>query len=826
MPLSITNDGGFDIATGQSRRETSWKNREMQWSDLLKKLSTTHRTAETFAEYMAAKKVRQDEIKDIGGFVGGYLTGGKRKSSTILRRQLITLDIDFGTPDTWNDFEDLYDCTACIYSTHKHSPEAPRLRLIIPLNRFVFPDEYVAISRRIAGNIGIEAFDHTTFEPERLMYWPSTAKDAGYVFKHQDGPWLDADEVLSSYHDWKDSSEWPVSQRYNQIIQRNAKKQGDPLEKPGVIGAFCRTYSIAEAIETFLSDEYEECAVAGRYSYKHGSTAGGLVVYDERYAYSHHGTDPISGKLCNAFDLVRLHKYGLKDEDAREGTPVNKMPSYTSMMEFATGDKKTKKAIAVELMETAKDDFINVEASVDEPDNDDWKGELEVDKKKNFVSSIDNIFLVLKNDPKLKHKLYLNEFEGRIVVKKDLPWRKVTKNTRDFTDDDVDCLAHYLEGIKMPFTHVQKALAKIRTEFKIHPVREYLNSVKWDGEPRLETMLIDYLGAEDTDYIKAATRITFIGAVARIFEPGCKFDTVLTFVGKEGIGKSTLIAKLGREWFSDCLGDIHTKEGMENLRGVWIMEIAELASLRRADQEAIKRFITSREDIYRPAYGKQLVRYLRQCIFIASTNDFDFLKGSHVHRRFLPVSTHVTEPTKDVFKDLDTEEINQIWAEAVHLYKSGESYNLPEELLEQANKVREEHTEMDDRRGLIEKYISLPLPKNWNELSLWDRREFINNEESEKGVVERDKVCVAEVWCEMFGGNQRDMTSHNTKYIHDILKRMKNWKAVKSPKRFSLYGSQRAYVKDKIRVNANVNAVVNGQKNVNAKNANVNAKNS
>ncbi len=300
----------------------------MLWSDFVKKISTTHRTAETHTEYLTAKKVRQDEIKDIGGFVGGYISGGRRKAGSILHRQLVTLDIDFGKSDIWDDFKMLYSNAAAIYSTHKHSPEAPRYRLIIPLNREVAVDEYMAISRRIAGSLGIENFDHTTFQPSRLMYWPSTSKDGEYFFDHQDEQWLDVDETLASYRDWTDTSEWPVSIREGTIVNKAIQKQGDPLEKTGIIGAFCRTYDIHEAIDTFLSDVYDPCDIEDRYSYKEGSTAAGLVVYEDKYTYSHHGTDPTSGKLCNAFDLVRIHKFGLRDEDVQEGTPGNRLPSY------------------------------------------------------------------------------------------------------------------------------------------------------------------------------------------------------------------------------------------------------------------------------------------------------------------------------------------------------------------------------------------------------------------------------------------------------------------------------------------------------------------
>jgi putative DNA primase/helicase len=808
--ISINVDGIIDIATGRTRRELKWKNKEITWSDLVKKLSTTHRTAETLAEYTAAKKTRQDEIKDIGGFVGGYLSQGRRKAGNVTHRQLITLDIDDGHKLLWDDFTMLFDCAAAMYSTHKHSPDHPRLRLVMPLDRKVTSEEYMAISRKIAGTLGINFFDHTTFQPERLMYWPSTSKDGEYVFHYQDAIWLSADEILNSYHDWRDTSAWPVSDREKEIVKKGIAKQGDPLEKPGIVGAFCRTYTITEVIENFLSDVYDACDVDNRYTYREGSTGAGLVVYDDKFTYSHHGTDPTSGKLCNAFDLVRLHKFGLKDEDAKEGTAINKMPSYLAMEDFASKDDKVVQTRSVETLQNAKYEFAEevIEAALSEEknvDDTDWIKDIkfELDKKGNYLSTIDNIYLYLKHSPDLKEKFYLNEFEARIMITADLPWRKVTKTSRDFTDDDLNCLEHYLEKHKIPFTNTQKALAKIRTDFKIHPVREYLSKLTWDQEPRVDELFIDYLGAEDSRYTRAVARKTFVAAIARVFEPGCKFDNVLTFVGKEGIGKSTLVAKLAKEWFSDCLGDIHGKEGMESLRGVWIMEIAEMASLRRADQEAIKRFISSREDVYRPAYGRQLVRFPRQCIFFATTNKEDFLTGSHGNRRFWPVATHVQQPTKDVFSDLTNKEINQVWAEALHYYKQGEQVNLSEDLRNEAEEIRDAHSELDDRAGLIEKYLNTLLPENWEEMSLYQRRSYLTSEDElqAKGTVQRTHVCVAEIWCEALSCLQRDMTNNNTKYIHDVMRKLKGWEPFKSSRRFSFYGTQRGFQKVKKFVN-------------------------
>ncbi|WP_217902234.1 hypothetical protein [Siphonobacter sp. BAB-5385] len=312
----------IDIAIGKHRNDEVWKNKSVEWSEFVERCSKTHRTAEKLAVYLAAPKTRQDEIKDVGAFVGGYLANGRRKKDTVTHRQLITLDADFASTDLWSDFCLAYRCAAVVYSTHKHTPAKPRLRLIIPLDRPVSQDEFEAISRRVAGSLGIDQFDHTTYQVNRLMYWPSTSADGEFVFHEQQGEFLEADSILSQYHNWQDTSEWPVSDSETAAIKTGIKRQGDPTEKEGVIGAFCRIYGIHEAIETFLSDVYEPCGIDNRYTYTGGTTAAGVIVYEDKWAYSHHGTDPTSGKLCNAFDLVRIHKFGYQDESKKADTPV------------------------------------------------------------------------------------------------------------------------------------------------------------------------------------------------------------------------------------------------------------------------------------------------------------------------------------------------------------------------------------------------------------------------------------------------------------------------------------------------------------------------
>ena len=255
MPQKITIDGQLEISVGASRNSTNWKVNSLLWSELAQRLSTTHHTHETQAEYAALPTKKQDEIKDIGGFVGGYMIMPNRKKGSVLNRQIITLDVDHGNADIWKLYTSLYSNAAVLYSTHKHKPDAPRLRLVIPLDRPAMAEEYEAIARKIAGTLGIESFDRTTFQMERLMYWPSTSKDGEYRYEVQDGDWLSADDVLRSYRDWRNTAEWPASVKDTEALHREIKRLGDPLEKKGHVGAFCRVYSITDVINTYLSNE-------------------------------------------------------------------------------------------------------------------------------------------------------------------------------------------------------------------------------------------------------------------------------------------------------------------------------------------------------------------------------------------------------------------------------------------------------------------------------------------------------------------------------------------------------------------------------------------
>ncbi len=543
---------------------------------------------------------------------------------------------------------------------------------------------------------------------------------------------------------------------------------------------------IEDAIAEFLPDIYGEGS-NGRLTYLKGSTANGAVIYDDVFLYSHHGTDPAGQQLLNAFDLIRIHLFG----DLEEGEKTSR--SYAATEDFVKELPEVRKRLGRERFSEVTVVFENVEEpEVVEESSTDWMQDLEINNKGEYLSSAHNINTILQNDPYLKGAFKLSEFDGKRYVVKSMPWRSVT-GAEPFRNVDYSGVRNYIEciyGISSQLK-IDDALNLECERNTWHPVREYLNGLKWDGTERIDSLLPDYFGAVASPYTAEAMRVQLVGAVARIFRPGCKFDYVLVLVDpSQGNGKSTFLRILGREWFSDTFTGVHGKEALEQIQGAWIIEIAELAGLRKAEVEAVKHFITKQQDQFRPAYARTSETFLRQCVFFGTTNNTDFLRDPSGNRRFLPVDVNPSEATKDVFNDLE-HEVAQIWAEAVHLFKKGHKLYLSREAESMARIEQELHSENDERVGIIRKYLERKLPKDWNGRDIHERRNFIESEA--EGTEQRKYVCAAEVWAECLREEPHRMTRYNTKEINDILRGMRDWQAVLSTKDFGLYGVQRYY---------------------------------
>ena len=808
------------ISVANSRKSKLWSKQELTWSDFVESLRKPIITDETQEEYFNMSKAQQDEIKDVGGFVGGELKDGRRKSDHVINRCILTLDADYANIDFINYVEMFFDSSYCIYSTHKHTKENPRYRLIIPLSRTCDAEEYEAVARMVASQLDVNIFDDTTYQPHRLMYYPSVSKDGEYIFYTNDTKPLDVDKILSLYTDWKDRSQWPVSDRESTKIRVYKNRQQDPREKQGLIGAFCRAYDVHEVIQEHLSDVYEPCG-DNRYTYINGSTHGGVLVYDDGlFTYSNHATDPTCSKLCNAFDLVRIHKFSHLDEGYDIKSRMDYLPSFRVMLRFVSRDKK----IGLESEEFMKkpsvrikkiDSTCNVTCNTKEcgferirkfvtcaiekrkvsreiEEEEEWKNELIYNKKGIIIQSIYNVELVLKNDRNLKNKVALDTFNDKICVLGSLPWNS-SNEKRQWRDVDDAGLRAYLEKI-YGLNHrnnIYDAWELIVYDNSFNSVANYLKSLKHDGIKRLDTLFIDYLGVEDNLYSREVTRKSLVGAVARVFEPGVKLDTSIVLVGSQGVGKSQIINRLGKEWYSDNITTVKGKEACEQIQGFWIIEIAELAAMKRVEIEAIKQFMSKQEDTYRGAYARNVKSHKRQCIFICTTNTHDCLKDYTGNRRFLPLDVDGDKATKDIWKDLNNYEVDQIWAEAVKFYKAGEKLILSSKANELAKQEQESHTKHNPLEGIINEYLDMPVPDDWYDKDLYDRINYIRN--AKKTGKPRDKISAIEVWCELLEGDKKDLTIQKSREITNLILKNGEWIRATTIRTGYLYGRQRGF---------------------------------
>lgn len=782
VPQQITYDGPLTIATAQTMTAKKWKNVSVQWSDLVEHFGHVVRTGETVAEFKKMTTAEQSQRKDQGAFVGGGLKGGRRKIGHVQSRSLLTLDADNAPTDFPDQVALLLDCAYALYTTHSHKIKGSRYRLVIPLAKAVETEAYQPLARLVANDLNIEYFDTTTYQAERLMHYPSTSSDGVYELYVNDGPWLNAQEWLAKLDDWTDSSYWPTAKSEREVFNRQLKKAEDPLTKRGVIGAFCRTYSMTEALDKFLSEVYAPTNKPDRYTYIDGSTHGGLVIYEDKFAYSNHGTDPAgTGHIYNAFDLVRIHLFGDKDADVTDpNKPVDKLPSYQAMQDMVQEDVAVLKTLQVEREQSALSEFDGLELEEVEDDGESVLANgvlLDVDKRGNVLPTAQNLEKIMRYDRYLKGRLKFNQFASRIEIHDNLPWRKV-KGVDFWRDSDDAGLRVYIEKV-----HGIVAKGKIEDAFAMEvernaydPLMDYVNGLSWDGVARADMLLITYLGAQDTEYNRLVTRKWLTGMIARALRPGVKFDNMLVTTGPQGIGKSTLGAKLAGKWYSDSLDDLNSKDAYESLQGTWLVEMGEMAATKKSDIERVKGFISKKEDVYRAAYGRRKQYYPRRCVFYGTSNEVEFLHDKTGNRRFWPVDVGVIEIAVPVW-DLDHETRDQILAEAKHWYDAGEKIYLTDTEEALAREAQDLHMEQSSLEGEILEYLDTMITEDWYTLSKEDRREFIRSggDLERTGTEFRQRVCVAEVAYELYGVDASKLHPAKRAEIRNILNNISGW---------------------------------------------------
>lgn len=756
------------IAHAKSRSDNNLVNQELSFDVFCEKLKNPLITNETIDEYVNMDSVSKANVKDCGGFIGGKVIDGSRRKEKIEFRSILTLDADLATDKLINDFSKLCSYKACMYSTHSHTKEQSRVRIILPLTRNISIEEYEIISQYITSAIGSEYFDECSYRPNQLMYWPSHPKDGEYVFKETSHDWLDPDDVLKIIN-----SESPSLVDYCKYHHSRGNIE-DPLLKDGVIGEFNRKYyPITKVFNELIPGIYLPTSNSNRYKYFESNNLPGVQIIDDKFVYSFHAKDPACGRLWSAFDLVRIHKLGVN-------------ATCKEMVKFAVNSCG-----------------INFKSVKRKSNSGEWAWTSELQYNSNGVikGNITNCCLILEKDPNLQNFRY-NTFSDDIEITGKLPW----KNNKQFwTDADDAQLAYYIDKNYGKFSAniVETSFKKCADDRSYHPVVDYLHNLQgWDGVSRVDTLFIDYLGAEDNELSRKAARLTLMAAVRRVIWPGTKFDYITVLNGPQGIGKSTLISKLGMQWYSDSLSisDMNDKTAAEKVQGNWIMEISEMAGMKKAETEKVKAFISREIDKYRKAFGKKTSPHPRQCVFFGTTNsDTGFLRDTTGNRRYLNIKVFGDSRLKPW--DIDKYTIDQIWAEAELFASSKENLFLDRDIEKLAVRAQKDAMELDERQGLIQEYLDIYVPSDWYERDLVDRIEYIENykglPEFHDGYFQRDKVCNHEIWCECFRKSKEDLKSFDSYQLAAIMARVEGWEKANSQKRFKLYGKQRYYMRNK-----------------------------
>lgn len=773
------------IAYGNNRQAKTWTNKTITFDELKERLKVTIRTPESAEEYAKFNKAKRDMVKDHGGFVAGALKGGRRKIDTVELRSMVALDGDRIDKAFLDNYETNATYTSLLYTTHSSTEEHPRVRLVYPLTRDVTPEEFVAVSRYLAEMLGIDYFDECSYQPNQLMYWPSTPSNGVYLFKDVEKEWLNPDDILSAHPEWTDPTRLPTSSRESRANTTRTAEVKDPLGKDGAVGLFNRTYfPINRAIEKFLSDVYEPTDNENRYHYIQSSSMAGVEIIEEgKFAYSHHAKDPAYLKLCNAFDLVRIHRFG--DDDSKK--------SFNAMCELAMEDDEVKRLAMEEKLLEAETDFTDSDS--------DWMTRLKYQPRTGLLeNSVYNLNLILSNDPDFQNFAF-NELANRIQITGPLPWER-PKGNSFWRDADTAQLKSIIDIRYLAFSsrNHDVAFTKAADDRHFHPVRDYLNSLpEWDGVKRVEDLFIKYLQAEDTEYVRTVTRKTFAAAVARIYVPGIKFDCVPVLDGDQGIGKSTIVKDLvSPEYYSETLSltDMDDKSGAEKLQGFWAVEIGELAGMKKADIEKVKAFLSTCDDKYRPSYGRVVESHPRQCIIIATVNgERGYLRDITGNRRFWIIKLHQKKQKKTW--NFTPEFRAQFWAEAKEIWKSGEKLYLEGDVLAEAEKMQQSAMEVDERVGMVEEYLNTMLPDDWDNMDLFQRRNYLNGSEFGSPAHEakelRTEVSNAEIWCECFGKSLQELKPTDSYSIAALMSQIGGWERTTTIKRQPIYGRQRLY---------------------------------
>jgi len=807
------------------------------------------RTREKYSEYTSADKMTKLNIKDVGGFIGGETEGNKRINGIRITRQLLTLDIDTRSPNVLDYIKRNVNFYCMVHTTHSHNPDENRYRIIAPLSREVNADEYEALGRRIAYSIentrseswkGL--FDETTFQANRLMFFPSVSADGEYICEllnldmlAEEQPIIDVDEVLSEYLDKNDIYEWFKPEKVDtEQIGKNTLQNKNPLKAKGMVGAFNRTYSISQAIEKFLPHVYTK-ERNGRYTYTGGdSHGGGMILNNDTIFYSHHGTDPANLYYRSAFDLVRIHLFGNYDnqftpEKELEEKFLEKTDSFKRMIEFCRSipevvehsDSNISLRNKLERQEAYIDEhFTDMEEEKpakekEEVEDNSWL--VKLDGVKSQMAKLDIIF---SKDKTVGNLFYFDTFRDNICFNRKPHWHRQFKEGMALTDKDMAHIRAHLDKVYdiRGERQIDDAIVVEADKIQKNKVIDWFDSLVWDKKPRLETFFNEFFKVPLNPFTRVAFKHWLVGAVSRIYEAGAPMDLLLIIKGKQGIGKSLFFKRLatpdfskpGDHLYSDTKIDFNkAKDSYEQLEGIWIYEWKELAGMNMSDQESIKAFVDKTEDKFRRSYGRRNVEIKRRVAFGGSTNDNAPLRDRTGNRRFLVMDSGL-EQNECYIKDktkFSQEYRDQLLAEAIELYHSGyDIFEWTEEQLSWWERSNESNLAENDFMGRISSYLEMKRPKSWYSMSVEQMKYYMQKydfDKNENGDVMYDdedletatKTCIPELWQIALG--QRDLTinRYQRELIYQSIELL-GWKVNKTKQtRFGIFGHQRPITK-------------------------------
>ena len=766
------------IATAPKRDSKTWKNEVITWDD--------------FKTWCA----NPGNIKESGNYVFGRLNGTRRSKQTIEARSALTLDVDFPAGGFITDVQ-MLPFNLVWHTTYSSQPESERYRIIIPLDREVTPAEYGACVIVVMDMLGTEQFDMGSIQAERYMFKPAAQRPDFYSWGEVEGPIATADDLIMKID--------TVVTDYTP--PQPSRRKRDPFQIEGVVGAFNRVYEDLDELIADFDLPYDK--VGDKWIHRGSLGAPGMGAVPERAGlwYSFHALDPAYMQTCSAFDLVRIHLFSELDETAKPGTPINKLPSHTKMLdEIMTGDPAVSDKV---MAETWKTDFGGSDTAsapttptpkrtapsgpptAASGTTADWRTGLALNQAGAVRDHLDNWDLILKHDPAFQSLTY-NEVTQAIEPRGGLPWRPVTRSSATWDIGDAAMLAIHLERtvrIRVPQARLDQMVIQAALSRRVSPVADYLNALVWDGTSRIETCLP---GVKVTDFTRLVARKSLVAAVARALNPGVKWDHSLILYGGEGLGKSLWIERMSKGWTAE-LGDLRSKDTLQIVARTWIAVADEGHSLKKADSNVMKAFMTRQMDTYRAPYAHHAQDHPRRCVVWGSTNEETFLRREAGNRRFL-----IVECGRYDIDAITPEYVDQVWAEAVHLYRLGERLWLDGDESEQATEAREVFTEENPLTGLIGSYLEMPVPLNWYEMSGTQRFSYRQNylefgPGEDEPLMMQDRVCAIQVWYEVLNGT-RKAQQVEVREINEAIRLLPDWYSAPRTRRFdAYYGVQRGF---------------------------------